>query len=141
MKRGKPGARKDAQRLFGRNVITEALGVKSAAMVSYSPVWQAIADDLGLRRTKKDKSHRGQRIGMEIALEEQAVATSHSAADEASWRETIQLIEAAMPQTEAEATIEKLHRGEMTDDQAREVIRAYAEQELDDRSHKRRQAP
>jgi hypothetical protein len=142
VKRGKPGAKKSDRQLFGRNVIVRALGVKSPAMVSNSTVWQGIADDLGLRGcTKKGGRARGQRSGMEIALEEQAVASGNSAADQAIRRETIRLIEGAMPQKEAEATLEKLQRGEITDDQARELVEVHAEQKRDDRSRKLRQAP
>lgn len=129
-KRAKPGAKKSAQALFGRNAIWRALGVKSKAMVSSSTVWQDIADELGIPRGPRKSGHpRKQWIGMDPALEEQAVASGESAFDEVVRRETIALVEKSMPAAEAEATIEKLQRGEITDDQAHEISEALADPE------------
>lgn len=140
VKRGSPGATKSARELFGRNAIVRALGVKSRAMVSNSAVWQELADKLGLRgRTKKSRHARGHRIGMGIALDKQAVAAGGTAVDQAIRRETIDLVTKAMPEAEAEATIEKLQRGDITDDQARELVEEFAEQQQDDRTRKIRQ--
>jgi hypothetical protein len=137
---GRPGAKKTAQDTYGRNAIVRALGVKSPAMVTKSPAWQSIADELGLRSRKPVATHKPtQRIGLDIALEKQAEATSGTAIDDAIRRETIRLVRTSMPQAEAEATIEKLQRGEMSDDAAREVIRIYSEQQSDSRRNKVRQ--
>jgi len=98
VRRKQPGAMKSARELFGRNAIVRALGVRSPAMVSKSAVWQQIADDLGLRgRVKKGRRPEGQRIAMGIALEEAAVAAGDTAVDQAIRRETVRLIERAMP--------------------------------------------
>jgi hypothetical protein len=142
VKQGRAGARKSARDLFGRNVVVRALGVKSAAMVSNSPVWQAIADELKLRGPSRSKSRRPtQRIGLDIAVEDQAQAVSTPVLDQAVQQETIRLIEKSMPATEAEATIEKLLRGEISDDAARDIVDVFAEQERDKRTRKVRQAP
>lgn len=116
----RPGAKKTAQNTYGRNAIARALGVRAPAMVSKSPEWQRIADELGLRKQKAvaGKSHK-QRIGIDIALEEQAQATGSTAIDAAVRRETIDIVNRAMPAAEAEATVEKLQRGEISDDSAR----------------------
>jgi len=140
LKQGKAGAKKSARELFGRNAIVRALGVRSAAMVSGSPVWQAIADELGLRGRSTAHRHP-QRIGFDIALEDQAEATSEPVLDQTIQRETIRLIEKSMPAKEAEATIEKLQRGDLTDDAARELVEVLVQQQQDDRNCKVRQAP
>jgi hypothetical protein len=73
VRRGTSGATKSARDLFGRNAIVRALGVTSAAMVSKSAVWQAIADELELRGPSRSTSRRpAQRIGLDIAIEDQA---------------------------------------------------------------------
>jgi hypothetical protein len=142
VKQGRRGATKDAQRLFGRNELVRALGVKSGAMVSKSPVWQELANELGLRRaTGRHRPLRHKRIGLDIALEEQAVAASEPPVDQAIHLETIRLIEKSMSETEAEATLEKLQRGEMTDDQARELMEVVTGQKRDQRAHKIRPDP
>jgi len=142
VKQGRPGAKKSARDLFGRNALVRALGVKSAAMVSNSPVWQAIADELKLRGPTRATARRPiQRTGLDIAMEDQAQATSAPILDQAVQQETIRLIERSMPAAEAEATIEKLQRGEITDDAARELVDVFAQQQHDKRTHKVRQAP
>jgi hypothetical protein len=78
---------------------------------------------------------------LDIAIEEHAEASSAPILDQAVQQETIRMIEMAMPQLEAEATIEKLRRGEISDEKARELVGAYAEQQQDDRTRKVRQAP
>jgi hypothetical protein len=142
VKRGKAGAKKSARQLFGRNSIARALGVKSKAMVTNSPAWQEIADELGLRgRSSKTIPAMEQRIGMDIALEEQSVACSETVVDLAIRRETVALIVRTMPSEAAQATIEKLDRGEISDDKAREVVRLYRDQLSDEKMSRVRQAP
>jgi hypothetical protein len=142
VKRGRAGAKKNARVLFGRNAVVRALGVKSAAMVSNSPVWQAIADELKLRGPSRSTPRRhSQRIGLDIAMEDQAQATSAPILDQAVQQETIRLIEKSMPATEAKAIIEKLGRGDITDDAARELVDVVAQQQHDKRTHKVRQTP
>jgi Asp-tRNA(Asn)/Glu-tRNA(Gln) amidotransferase B subunit len=52
--------------------------------------------------------------------------------DEAIRRETVDLIQKSLPPDTVESTIEKLQRGEISDDYARKLIRLYAEQNQDD---------
>ena len=142
VKRGRAGAKKSARDLFGRNAVVRALGVKSAAMVSKSQVWQAIADELKLRKPSRLASRRPvQRIGLDIAMEDQAQATNTPILDQAVEQETIRLIERSMPVAEAEATTEKLRRGEITDEAARELVEVFAQQQRDNRTRKVRQTP
>jgi hypothetical protein len=137
VKRGDPSAAKRASKIFGRNQVARALGVRSRAMVTKSPPWQQIAAEL--RLSKKNGRATVHRIGMTVALEQAAVAGGESEVENVIRRETINLVEQSMPQQEAEATIEKLHRGEMTDNQVREMVMAYVDQRRDDRTNKIRQ--
>ncbi|MSO37799.1 MAG: hypothetical protein EXQ69_06045 [Acidimicrobiia bacterium] len=137
VKHNKAGAKTAAQKMFGRNAIARELGVRAPAMVSKSPEWQQIASELRLPRPS-NKSNRGggKRIGLDIAIEKQATSESSSQLDEAVRRETIQLIRKGMPQAQAEATIEKLERGEISDDDARELVGVVADQRQDLQSRK-----
>jgi hypothetical protein len=110
-------------------------------MVTNSPVWQQIADELDLRGKKARTARRpAGRIGLEMALEAEAVATRESGLDVAVKQETIAFIKKKMPSSEAEATIEKLQRGEITDDAARELASIAAEQQQDQKSRRVRQS-
>ena len=76
-----------------------------------------------------------------MAMEDQAQAASTSILGQAVEQETIRLIETAMPAAVAEATIEKLRRGEITDDDARELVTVFKQQQSDKRTHIVRQTP
>jgi hypothetical protein len=139
VKKGKAGAIKSARAMFGRNVIVRALRVKSAAMVSNSPVWQEIADELGLRGQTASRPSAGRsKVGLDVALEKHAEATPESVVDDVIRRETIRLIRTAMAGEEAEATIEKLQRGDFDDEAARDLIDLYSEQRRDDQARNAR---
>jgi hypothetical protein len=132
VKKGLPGAKKDAQRLFGRNAIAEALRVKARAMVSKSPVWQEIAAELQLR--PQDRGRRfdpGKRIGEAIAHEQEAEMKGDTTFDKVTRNETIRLIETHLPPDIAEATIHKLELGDITDDNARKIVDLTIEQRND----------
>ena len=75
-----------------------------------------------------------QRVGLDIAIEEQAQATGETEIDAAIRRETIRMINKSMPKANAEATVEKLERGEISDDAARELISLCTEQQHDSRA-------
>jgi len=138
---GRRGAKDAAQKMFGRNAIARELCVKAPAMVSKSPEWQAIAEELRLSRNTRPGSRPQKKVGLDIALENHATVASDSAADLALQNETIRLIRSSMPQVEAEATIEKLQRGEITDDQARELVEAVIDQVRESRTRKVRSSP
>ncbi len=119
VEKGDKGAKQAARKIFGRNVIVLALGVKSPTMVSRSPVWQGIRDALGLGKTTVPRKQ----IGLDVAVEEHAKAECESEVDKAIRRETIGMVRnSTLPIPQVEATIEKLTRGDMTDDEAREMI-------------------
>jgi len=146
IERGKPGAKKKAQEVFGRNAIFRALNAKASIMVSRSPVWEAIAEDLkfklnrnrakGTRHTKR----RG-KIGLEIAEEkksakqEEGVDNTHAdhAMGEVEREETCRLIgvlantgkndkEKARNKEIACDLLMKLKNDELTDDEVRQKV-------------------
>lgn len=146
LKKNSPAARKAAREVYGRNAIARALGVKSPSMVSKSPAWLAIAQELGLelRRGRapgtRHTAKRG-RIGHEIALERKSAtpapgadnAPADEALESAERQETIRQInrmarsgrtakEKADNQRAADELLRKLQCEECTDEQARRVV-------------------
>lgn len=132
---GRTGAKKAAQEMFGRNAIARELGVKAPAMVTKSPEWQSLADELGLSRGKDRNTVQRRKVGLEIALESSA-SNSQPALEHAVRQETIQLIKKSMSKTEAAAVIEKLELGETTDDQARALIEVVKDQKREGRTRR-----
>jgi hypothetical protein len=130
VKRGKPGAQRDARRLFGRNAIARALGVKARAMVTKSEAWQDIARDLKLPHGPKRYRglNKANRIGAEIAEEIAGEAAGNTTHEAVVRRETNRLARKHLPEEEAEAIIDQLSRGEINDDEARELINLTLEQ-------------
>ncbi|HQL72605.1 MAG TPA: hypothetical protein PLD58_05460 [Phycisphaerae bacterium] len=136
-------ARQAAQRIFGRNVIAEELGVKAAKMVSQSPAWIAIANALELRRKSGGepttvRSTPGKRIGLDIAVEKAAVVSAEPSSDytsadaaidrderETTLREIRRLAESKRPRSmnDAKALLRDYQAGEMTDVQVRATVR------------------
>ena len=141
VKAGRPGAKKAAQQLFGRNAVARALQVKARAMVTYSSEWQAIAEELRLSRGKDRNRKASPRIGLDIALEDQASETAQSGLEIVVNNETIHLIRKSMSRAEAEPLIERLQRGDITDDQARELVEIVKDQNRDSRTRKVRSTP
>ena len=141
--RRRRAVRKEAQRMFGRNAVAGALGVKSAKMVSQSHVWIDIADTLGLaRRSRHGKpSGRGRRVGLEIAVEqasqEAPETADHAAADTAlileEQEETLARINAlarsgkADAHSYAKALRDQYQAGELTDEQVRQTVETLLE--------------
>lgn len=138
VRRGERGARQWALKAFGRNAIARALGVRSPAMVSNSEAWVEIAKELkiplardkarGTRRTRQ-----AGKIGVEIALEQQALAVKDETDPSAPLRraereETLGMIR-KLPKKEAVAILEKYEAGDVTDDQARKQVRILLNQE------------
>ena len=126
-KKGKAGAKREAQKFFRRNAVVKRLGVKegSAGLVSKSKPWLELADAIGLRR----KSGRGAKVGLNIALEQKADADDSSVAAVATSRETEARIQAAIESATGKkkkegfvVLLDKFTRGEVTDDQAREIV-------------------
>lgn len=131
--------RKDAQKLFGRNVIAKALGVKAARMVSDSSAWKALAASLGLSRKRDD-------FTLKSRLQEESPddltprsAQKPYAADDTTPPAEILLMQkereqtlhcirqlASSPRKEVQEQVKALFKayeeGEMTDEQVRQTI-------------------
>ncbi len=130
---GKPGAEKAAHKLFGRNAIARALGVRSPSMVSKSPAWIAMARELRIPlardRARGSRRTRGPgKIGLEKAVEQAGVAEAQATDPaartlRAEREETLRQIRQLAP-TEAKSILEKYEAGEMTDEQARGTVAA-----------------
>jgi hypothetical protein len=144
-RQGRPGAKQAAQRLFGRNAIAKALGVKARAMVSKSEPWQEIAAELQLPHNCKGPPalNGSKRIGLSIAEEQKVFNESGKAEvlDQLIHKETRALLQRELPPEAAEEVIRKLQREEMTDDGARELIDLYRLQQQDVKAEKVRRAP
>ena len=138
---GKKGAAREARKLFGRNVIVRALGVRSRVMVSRSPAWEAIANDLGIplaRHRLRGTQHTEEpsRIGQEMAVEEQSAAPKARADNrpsdavlvdaekETTLRAIRRLAESGKEKSKeaAQSLHHKYEAGEMTDEQVRQTV-------------------
>jgi hypothetical protein len=146
VKAGKAGAKKKAQKLYGRNAIARALGVKSRSMVSKSRAWVAIAKELGfeLQRHRASGTRRTVkpgRIGLNMADEEQSQSPIGGAdnvpadvqMETTERQETIRqinrLVTSAKNQNDkerrmqdADAIFKKLQQDEITDEDARAIV-------------------
>ena len=142
----KPGAKKDAQRLYGRNAIARALGVKSPHMVSKSSAWDQIANDLGFRLNRGKimgtrHTRRPCKIGLDMAIEQQSQRADgeddHRRADgqleDEERQETLRQIsrlanagkkpeDRVKNREAAQQLLSRLESGENTDDEARKVV-------------------
>ena len=146
LKRNSPAAKKAAKEVYGRNAIARALGVKSRSMVSKSPAWIAIAQDLGLELhrglvTGTRRTAKPGKIGLDMAVEQKSLdpaggadnAPAEAALETLERQETILQIkhlaragrtdkEKADNQRAADELIQRLQREECTDDEARQVV-------------------
>jgi hypothetical protein len=150
VKKNLPAAKKAAKRIYGRNAIARALGVKSPSMVSRSPDWIQIAEELGLELARKRKlrgtrhTRQASKIGLDIAVEQKSEeaseadegaesAPAESTLESAERAETIRQINRLAraektPQTRkeneraAEELLKKLQRDEISDDEARQIV-------------------
>jgi hypothetical protein len=131
---GSKGVAESATAVFGRNHIASALGVKARAMVSKSPAWIEIADQLGLRPDPSRKRRR--KIGFDIALEQKSIELSNDAAASTAIEDTssgeatetakaIMLVRKHLPRKEADGLVEKIHRGETSPNDAIEIVEMF----------------
>jgi hypothetical protein len=141
VRRKLPGAIASARRMFGRNVVVRALSVKSPAMVSKSVAWRQIADELGLCERRARGRVTTKKVGLEIGVEVRSVKTSSSQLDQLVHQETLDQIDLFLPPDAAADARDKLSRGEMTDEQARELVNLCRDQKSDDRNRKVRSQP
>ncbi len=142
---GCKGAKKTVRKKLGRNALAERLGVKSAKMVSNSPVWQELANEFGMRRTDKAAAARPTKIGLDIAEEVAAKAAGDTTVANVVRRETLALLDMATAEAAnmergeeirkaLASTKERLRRGEIDDTSAREIAEYTRTQLQDDRS-------
>jgi hypothetical protein len=101
----KPGAMKAARKLFGCRAISRRLEC-SVALVSKSPAWRAIAEELKLGGPKPGA--RGSAVGLEQAAEQQAVAEYRAR-------------QSAAQEDESSAELAELIREQEVDDQQRRI--------------------
>ncbi|MBC8255048.1 MAG: hypothetical protein H8E35_13625 [Ardenticatenia bacterium] len=130
---------REARKMFGRNVVATALGVKSPRMVSQSSAWLAVASTLGfpLKRNQIGKpASRRQKVGIDIAVEKASMAADggadHAPADAQlllrEQAETLRRIhqfgESGLPDAApmAASLLQKYKVDEITDDQVRQTI-------------------
>jgi hypothetical protein len=105
-------------------------------MVSKSPAWQEIAAELRLGREDGRRLDKSKRIGMQIATDRQAADEGASALDAVIRKETISIIRKSLPKDTADAVINLLETGQATDEQAREILEMYIEQQKCDKSRR-----
>jgi hypothetical protein len=132
----KRSARRAAQRIFGRNAITRALGVKSARLVGETTTWKSLVALLGLRsKTTSIARHilREELVKSNTAVTmESRPVHSYAAVDtelmDAEREETLRCIREFSQSHKKDAKeaarsiYEKYKKNEMTDDQVRETI-------------------
>jgi hypothetical protein len=138
---GRKGAKKAAQETFGRNALAREFQVKSATMVTNSAEWKAIAEELQLPRGKTRNRRVPQKIGLDIAIEQQSSQTARFGVDLASMKETIRKIRKSMDKDAAERLIEQLDRGDISEDQALQIAELARDQKRDCQSRKVRRDP
>ena len=111
------GAVDSARKMFGRNEIARALGVKAPAMVTNSEAWQEIADDLHLR--PRPGEHRGlkrtAKIGFDKALDDKADAVGDTGAEAVEQREAVKKVGGEMTVKAAIAHVRKHLTGDEAD--------------------------
>jgi hypothetical protein len=92
-------------------------------MVTNSTAWQEIAKELHLDcKANRSKGSPTKRVGAEIGLEYMATAKGDATASQVIRSETIRLLERYLDPEAAEATIDKLERKLMTDEEARKMV-------------------
>ncbi len=135
--------RQNARKLFGRNAIARALGVKSPRMVGESSAWKALAGILELPRKKDDPTRRRSQQADHTNTPD-IPATPRSAqkpyeADDSSIPADVLDMQQERKQTlksirklatsggdgtreHAESLLDAYDRGEMTDEQVRQTV-------------------
>ena len=139
IKAGRKGAKATAESLFGRKAIVEAMRVRCPSMVSKSPPWREMADELGLRRGP------GAVARMKTPDFDMILATTNGSGndpqDEVARRETIRSITRKLVgnehRTAREAILTQLETGKITDEKALEAVDICLEQHKDDETTRR----
>lgn len=149
---GSKGAVRSAQKMFGRNEIARALGVKAPAMVTDSTAWHEIADDLRLSRRRD--GYRGlkrtDKIGFDKAVEDKAEAEGDTVAVAVEAHETIEYIDGEVTEKaaiahvrkhlsgyEADALIAGIQSGEVPTERVAGMVKVLLEDRDDTRRRRR----
>ncbi|MCE9547301.1 MAG: hypothetical protein K8T25_17655 [Planctomycetia bacterium] len=127
---GKPGAKKQAPKLYGRNALAKRIGCADGA-VSASPEWPKIADELRIPRPSGKRGPSRMRIGAAIAQERAAVDDGDTTGADVERRETLRIIRAALKGNELEAVERRLEAGDTTDEDARAIADAISGRHAD----------
>jgi hypothetical protein len=124
------GAVEEARRTFGRNSIAIALRVKARAMVSKSPEWQAIADDLGLRdRHRKPVPGR-----FDIVVDDKAAFLGDPVSQSVELQDAIRHVRKNLgDRPEADAIVAKLEDRKILPERAEELVDLVLAQRAEDR--------
>lgn len=139
IKAGKKGAKAAAESLFGRKAIVEAMSVRCPSMVSKSPPWRDMADELGLSRGP------GAVAQMKTPDFDMLLATTSGSGsdpqDEVARSETIRSINRKLVgnehRTAREAILTQLETGKITDEKALEAVDICLEQHKDEETTRR----
>lgn len=132
------GAVESARKLFGRNVVAAALGVKSRAMVTKSPAWRDVASALRLGADGLRRLNPSMTTGYGYALDEKAATSGDPVADEVERRDAIRFVRKKLKKgEEADAIVAGLENGDISPEQAEEMVKLV----LDDRDDTRPRRP
>jgi hypothetical protein len=119
--RGARGAKEAAQSLFGRDTIVKALNVRCPSMVTKSHVYRSIADAFGFIRGKRPR-----KVGEQVGFDAEGYKRGDTTAAIVERRDIVnrirQNIGKGIDRDQAEALIEALGAGSMTDDQAIQAL-------------------
>ncbi|MHC4403044.1 MAG: hypothetical protein ACYTG0_25565 [Planctomycetota bacterium] len=147
----------EAQKLFGRNAISEDLTAPKA-MVSKSEVWQQLAEELGIphgSRKGRQGASRLKKVGYETVAESRNMAVVKTPEDEVAEKEILDRFREARKAAESKLAtakskrevgiletevrgiatlIDKLELGEITVDQAAQQLELIGSQRSDDQA-------
>jgi len=126
-----PKSEKHARAMFGRNKLTsevgKALGQRiSGSRISPTAAWANIKKELLLDDTPGG-NHRGQKIGLEIAVEQAAERTGDTTKKAVLDRELIERIEKELPEGTASDLISRYQLGEINEEDIEDILIANAD--------------
>jgi hypothetical protein len=123
-----------ARALVGRNVIARALGVKAPAMVSKTPAYRQLSDEFHLER---ERSALRKAVGLEIGIEDKAVAEEDPVLAEVCKREAAEFIRSKLDEEDAELLLGQLEGGNISPDKAMVYAQAMLENKDDTRTSRK----
>lgn len=150
---GSKGALKSAQKMFGRNEVARALGVKARAMVTDSVAWQEVAADLQLpcRSVGHLGLKRSGKIGFDKASDDKAEADGDLVAEAVEEREAVEDAGTEMTEKaaiahvrkhlsgyEADAIIKNIQSGDVPPERVKKLVKTLLEGRDDTRTRRRR---